>query len=257
MLAVVAHVYSSVARQSIAAVAPPPPPPPHANPSGGAGARPSAAYGRTRRPGRTREIGRGERDPARRHGKRLDGPLRRRVPRLAGICARVPVLAFKDFSRLRNYVKSLDFWPQVLCVLPQDCRHRVAPQAGPALSGGGRHCAELFRIIPLGWTHPGERGGPPRPHSRSLSQFTWHCTVSTVSARFFDDRKNSKFCHFAIAGAVAVRSGCWPWSRTSAVPSRQSIAAVAPPAPRKSIGGAGARSNAEGGGHSDREGLER
>ncbi len=180
----------------------------------------------TQRPGRAREIGRGERDSARRHDKRLDGPLRRRVPRLAGICARVPVLAFKDFSRLRNYVKSLDFWPQVLCVLPQDCRHRVAPQAGPALSGGGRHCAELFRIIPLGWTHPGERGGPPRPHSRSLSQFTWHdCTVSTVSARFFDDRKNCKFCHFAIqpiAGAVAVRSGCWPWSRTSTAPSRAS-----------------------------------
>ena len=54
---------------------------------GSAGARPSAAYGRTRRPGRASEIGSGERDSARRHDKRLDGPLRRRVPRLAGICA--------------------------------------------------------------------------------------------------------------------------------------------------------------------------
>ena len=180
MLAVVAHVYSSVARQSIAAVAPPPPPPPHANPSGGAGARPSAAYGRTRRPGRTREIGRGERDPARRHGKRLDGPLRRRVPRLAGICARVPVLAFKDYSRLRNYVKSLDFWPQVLCVLPQDCRHRVAPQAGTSLSGGGRHRAGADGTAQnsfgsshwAAWTHPGVESGlasppPPRPVFRT------------------------------------------------------------------------------------------
>ena len=35
---------------------------------------------------------------------------------------------------------------------------------------------ELFRIIPLGWPHPGERGGPPRPHSRSLAvHMALHC----------------------------------------------------------------------------------